>query len=166
MGRAVMLIDPQEGKDLYSERDYPTYFMNRKHPLDYQPVPEPIVPEFIVHQASLDVTRMILRISWKTKNETYLPMSFLVDLNSDYLFLTTEAFLALDQHGLVHRDEDWNRLLRIHYGKHSQRFTDVFCRLTPGWCRESNVIGFNILRILGLRLDPEGFHLKRIGPWF
>jgi hypothetical protein len=161
-----MLIDTSQGKAIYGPMDYPSNFVNMKHPLDYIPVPEPITPEFILHQCPPSRQRLILRTSWKTKSGMYIPMSFLVDLSVNNLKLTLEANEVLHEHGLLNPYEDVFIVTHIHYGEDCKDYFLSPREISPGWCASSNIIGCAALGKLGLRLDHDSWRLDRIGPWF
>ena len=77
--------------------DFPRHFINMHHPVDYKVLSEPIIPEFIVHQAGNHV-RLIWRVSFRCA-AGYIPISFIVDtgeMNSFY-FSEEKALMALEE---------------------------------------------------------------------
>lgn len=157
----VMLIDPSDGPETLTEYDFPKHYVKKQHPLDYVPAAEPIEPEYINHRAGFQNHRLILRISWKA-GDSYIPMSFLLDFNTRNICLSSKAYRAMSEHGLIEVQDEYVPYVRIHTGP-SESFT-VRCEVSPGWCKSTNTIGLVALRRLGFHLSdvhPQGFSFDK-----
>ena len=162
---ALMLIDGFRGpNERLTDEDFPPNFVNGKHPLDYIPVTEPILPEQIVHKFSDGERRMIFRISWKV-GKIYIPMTFLLDFRYPHLYVTYEAYELLVKHDLVSKkgDEFDCYSAKIHYGAQGEEIISVLCELSNG---PANILGVRAILKLGLHLKDEGFSFDRNAPWF
>jgi hypothetical protein len=155
-----MLIDPFEGPNRMRPTDFPGNFVNRKHPEDYILVPEPIVPEYIVH----DKIRLFLRISWKTP-KGYLPMTFMLDTTSPTaMSFCAEGMSAIYDCNFRHIDECLGYpYVRVHRGS-EEDFFDVGVDFSQE--KSVNFIGLRALMKLGLHLDSKGFRFDHNIPWF
>jgi hypothetical protein len=158
-----MLIDPSSGPETLTDWDFPDNYVNKKHPLDYIPASEPIVPEFINHRPGFETHRLILRISWKA-GERYIPMTFLLDFNTRNICCSSEAYKVMSKHGLIEREEEYLTYVRIHTGPSREESFRVPCEISPAWCKSTNTIGLLALRRLGFHLsdlNPDGFSFDK-----
>ncbi len=157
----LMLIDPSSGPETLTHWDFPENYVNKKHPLDYIPAAEPIVPECINHRTGFGTHRLMLRISWKA-GDRYIPMSFLLDFNTRSICFSREAYQVMSQHGLIEVEEGYLLYVRIHTGPSES--IRVPCESTPAWCRSTNTIGLLALRRLGFHMNDltsEGFSFDK-----
>ena len=157
-----MLIDPFEGPDLMWSTDFPDNFVNRQHPEDYILVPQPIVPEYILHASR----RLFLRISWKTP-KGFLPMTFMVDTtNPTSISFCPEGMMAIINNDLRHSEEiSGLGFVQVNHGRSGE---EVFfhARMDYSQVKSVNVIGLRGLMKLGLHVDSKGFRFDNNIPWF
>jgi hypothetical protein len=65
---------------LLTYKDFSEHFVDMKHPEDYIPVENPIVPECTVDSNDQNL-RLIMRMTWKI-DRGFLAMSFILDTGS------------------------------------------------------------------------------------
>jgi hypothetical protein len=141
--------------------DFPQNFVNRHHPADYILVPDPIIPEYILH----DKRRLFLRISWKTATG-YLPVTFMVDTtHPNAMSFCPEGMRAICNSGIRYIDESLGYLyVRIHCGGAEGHFFETEMKHSQE--KSVNILGLPALMKLGLHVDSRGFRFDDSIPWF
>ncbi len=144
-------------------QDFPNYYVNMKHPEDYISVKNPIPLECIVHSCEKHV-RVIMRISWKIKDEGFLPMSFILDTGAvSDIYLSKEGLAAFEKYNLILRDGRDSRFVRVQIGKYNDQLAKCFIEDTPENYEPANLIGLKLLLRLGLHLNNKaGFEFDHL----
>ena len=146
--------------------DFPTNFVNWRHPQDYQPFGSPMNPECIVSTGVYK--RLILRVSWKVE-ATFVPMSFILEtrLSSGFYFSDVAYSILSDNKRLEYSEERLYKVVNVHYGSENSTMLMAALR-SPEGLENANFIGANALMRFGLKLgDPEGgFSFQKNISWF
>ncbi len=148
--------------------DFPDNFVNRQHPEDYILVPEPIVPEYILHTSILHGSiRLFVRISWKTPRG-FLPMTFMVDTTNPYFILfCPEGMMAIINNDRRHsKDHSDLGFVQVHHGRSGEEEVFFNARMDYSQVKSVNIIGLRGLMKLGLHVDSKGFRFDNSIPWF
>ena len=143
--------------------DFPKHFVDRKHPKDYILVPEPIIPQYILHESKS--IRLFLHISWKAA-KGYLPMTFMVDTTyRSAMSFCPEAKGAIRDNGLLHIDDSSGyAFVKVHHGRSGEDFFSV--AIDYSQVKSVNILGLRGLMKLGLHFDSTGFRFDESIPWF
>jgi hypothetical protein len=171
---SIMLMevfDKEEPPFQLCERDFPSYFINRKHPQDYQLLDDPIDPECIYHVDGPH-RRLFLRVSFKCK-AGFIPVTFLLDTCFPLWFrLSGEAADVLQLHSVVMSDDYWgwyfiNDNLGADYQCQPERKREmIICDKTDTEYEPVNFIGLAALSKLGLNLYDSSFEINKKIRWF
>ena len=150
-------------KSRLSEHDYPDNFVRMQHPEYYIQGSSPIEPEFIYHSINArDLQKIIFRVSWRA-NDTYIPMSFVLDTTIAHAFyFSRTAFDLLETHGLFSIDDVDITRIAVNFGGCERKPAIFSADLTPPPFQSGNFIGLRGLFKLGLTLDdpPGSFRFR------
>lgn len=128
------------------EADFPDYYVDKHHPEDYIPVSKPFT-QLIYHDTN-EHNRLILRITIKTSNNGYLPVSFICDTGATVGIYTNQLLHRLINHRII-KDNDSGRDYIIVGGN------KITVKHTPPPHQDCNVIGLRALCIFGLVLNSN-----------
>ncbi len=161
------LLDPQM---LLVEEDFPSHFIQCRHPSDYNVQDAPITPECIYHMNGLH-KRLFLRVSFKCKGG-YIPITFLLDTGSPFHFyLSNEAMNVLTQHSIIKFSDgrlslsDFYARLRYHETDESIHSFIAQVRETPYCYEPANIAGLSALSQLGMCVYKEKVFFKSKITW-
>ena len=153
------------------ERDFPSYFINRKHPQDLRLLDSPIDPECIYHVDGPH-RRLFLRISFKCK-AGFIPVTFLLDTCFPLWFrLSDEAAGVLHLHSVVMTDAYWGwyinnvDLANDVLCQPERKREMIICESTDTEYGPVNFIGLAALSKLGLNLHDSSFEISTKIRWF
>ncbi len=139
---------------LLTDADYPEEYKNMAHPDDYKIIDKPIPIKYTYHKKPHH-NRLILRISWKLKNDEYMAMSFVCDTGAPmYFYLSDNGKELLKQYGRLKIDELQTEYVEIEGRK-------AMIQETPQIHKPGNIIGLLMLSRLGLDLTDESFKFKK-----
>lgn len=133
----------------YVDADFPSNYVNGAHPEDYTVTDRPITPEKILHDAFGANARVLWRVSWRTPDDRYVPLTFVLDTGApESMYLGHRARETLMTLGVlaVDRELQTTRCVRI-WG----RRTWVVMHDGP------NVIGLAMLQRMGFALNQWDF---------
>jgi hypothetical protein len=159
----ILTLNDENGRAVLVTRlDYPRHFIDMHHPDDYKVQSEPIIPEFIVHQAGNHI-RLIWRVSFRCA-AGYIPISFIVDTGGmNYFYFSEDAVIVLEENSVVVRDDDANNYVRMRVGENVVRasFED-----SPAHAKPANLIGLKLIFKLQLQLRANNtFNFLTEVPW-
>ena len=144
---------------MFCEADFPASFVHMAHPLDYVVSRDPILPEYIYHHKGRH-RRLIFRVSWKTQDSTFIPMSFVCDTGAPYfLYLSDQARDAMGKAGIIKEDEKGDEFVTIKTDNAEGEATAFVAGIedTPDSHKPANLIGLSLLLKLGLQLKSSTF---------
>ena len=147
------MIDDAEASQadlLLSEADFPTNYIDMRHPKDGKATDKPITPEFIRNKRPHH-HRLILRASVKLESGKCVPFSFVCDTGAPGSFYRAPfADKILADGGRRLEDEAGNTYIKV-LGK------PAATQETPRTHQPANIFGLSILEKLQLSVIPGGF---------
>ncbi len=169
----MMLMEVFDKKPPFQlwDRDFPSYFINRKHPQDYQLLDAPIDPECIYH-VNGPHRRLFLRVSFKCK-AGFIPVTFLLDTCFPLWFrLSHAAADVLQLHSVVMTDAYWGWYVTNvdlddadHQCQPERKRGMIICEKTDTEYEPVNFIGLAALSKLGLNLRDSSFEINKKIRW-
>jgi len=153
---SVLMLEGGGGESrvelLLQPSDFPKNFVDMAHPEDFIPTNTPIDPDLFDHEGHYGHHRLILRVSFLTKHDDYIPLTFVVDTGAPFHFyLSAKGTEALEKGG---------RLLTDGAGQEYMKIFDqnVIVHETPTTHRPANILGLKMIKILkGLQINEGGF---------
>jgi len=137
---------------LLTHNDFPSNFKYMAHPEDYKISKKPVYEKIFNKKAHHN--RLLLRISWRIKEEEYIPMTFVCDTGAPmFFYLSPQAKLLLEKERIK---EDELQNLYVVIGEKKATIQE-----TPINHQPANVIGLLMLQRLGIHLTEEGFELDK-----
>ena len=139
--------------------DFPTHYVDMRHPDDGKITDESIEPEFYRHRRPHH-HRLILRISFQLENGKYVALSFVYDTGapgSFYLSPWADEILA-----------DGGRRLEGEAGNTYLKVLDkaAATQETPRTHQPANIIGLSMLEKLQFSVTPGAFTFAEQFPYF
>lgn len=153
---SVLMMDGAEasqGDLLLCEADFPSSYVNMKHPGDGILTDVPITPEFIRHHRPHH-HRHILRASFKVKNCKYVALSFVCDTGAPGSFyLSPWADRILEEGGRRLEDEAGNTYIRV-------LDKPAATQETPRTHQPANIMGLSIIEKFRMSVVPNSFSFE------
>jgi hypothetical protein len=144
-----ILIINEESCGLYNADFliFPSYYVNKHHLLDYKPSDSP-VKEVIWHNKP-DHNRLLLRISIKLRNKTYIPITFVCDTGApSFLYLNAISYVLFEERIMKDNDSGIDYLLID-----GRKFP---VKPTSAPHEDCNIIGVRALGRFQLYLNDDG----------
>lgn len=141
----VNSISPTIYRDvLLTKLDFPDYFVNMAHPLDYKVTDNIIKPDLFENTVPHH-HRILFRISVQLKDK-YAPCTFILDTGaSAAIYLGARAMTVLDNADRLHEDDLGNVYMTTPIGR-------AAVLETPYTHQPANIIGLDLLKKLKLQV--------------
>lgn len=137
---------------IFHDTDFPSYYINKKHPNDFMITSNPIQQEMIFHQR-FHHNRLILRTSILIE-ERFISVSFICDTGApDSFYLCDELRQRLSSR--IFEDELGVTFIKIGGKK-------FFVGSPPSNHDNINILGLKALSIFGLYLEDNGFLFENL----
>ena len=148
----------QQESVLLDPYDFPEGYVEMQHPEDYIPTRTPVTPTFVFNNRC-GRARLILRVSFKTDDNWFIPMSFIVDTGgTEPFYFSKKAKATLDAHGLLLLDDLQTDCVRVHLRDGPVmmvHYVDQVERYEP-----TNLIGLRLISRLGLVVSGKSFSFQ------
>ncbi len=157
MAGSVLMMEETEistGDLLLQDIDFPPNYVHMAHPDDYKPSETPIPLSCLRHE-NLGHCRLILRVSFRLNDDTYIPVSFVCDTGAPSSFYLSEPARNALSGGRLHVDELGNLYINDVLSKNAA------CKETPPNHQPGNLIGLRMLERLGMTLHEGGVSFKK-----
>ena len=151
---ATLMVFPEletEEQLLLCPQDFPeNYTKDYCHPDDYKVYEREIEKQHIFNHRQGKFNRLLLRVCWRTTQDRYIPMTFVLDTGAPkHFYLSQKAIQTLQGHGILHTDDDTDLLYVII----NRRKCPV--ETTPPSHDPANIIGVRMLMRFGLCLFED-----------
>lgn len=147
----LMIIDDET--DFLQGADFPDNFIDKHHPDDFKPS-NTIIKEFYFHRLPLH-NRLILRISFKLKNNTYIPFTFICDSSSpSHIYINSITRRLIKER--IYEDDIGNQIINISSGKR------MSIKPSPSNHSDTNIIGLMGLAYFGLVIQEYSFEFLNL----
>lgn len=131
-----------------SDLDYPSGFKDQAHPQDYKSQKEPTQIQYF-HNSDLDRHRAICRLSWRLGEDKFVTNTFICDSGAPvHLYLNRTVLMTLREAGRLLTGV--GRMYVIIDG-----VGEATVRETPPEHRNANIMGFQLLTVLGFRMSSD-----------
>lgn len=142
---------------ILSDLDYPGYYNGRMHPNDGKSCSSPEKPELLYHAKTYH-NRLLLRIPFKLSDNEFVTFTFICNTGFPGFF-----YLSDKVHNVISR--------RIISNKGGNNYIDINGELlsvfeVPSNYGDSNILGLEMLSMLGLRVHNRIFQLDNLPDFF
>jgi len=139
-----MISDDQ----MLQEADFPDDFIDKHHPNDFIPSTE-YIQELYFHRLPLH-NRLLLRISFRLKNNIYIPFTFVLDTGATcHMYINSITRRLIKER--IYEDDAGNQFINLSSGKRFGIYP------SPDLHSDTNIIGVIGLAYFGLILQENSF---------
>jgi hypothetical protein len=157
-GHALMVIDEDHvthGDLLFRDADFPENYIHMAHPDDYKPIDAPLPVTCLLHQ-KMGRCRLILQVSFRLTDGTYLPMSFVCHTGVSHdVYFSDMAMHELTKGRRLKDDDIGNTYLDNIVGRKAA------VRETPYTHKPANILGLKMMLKLGAKLTETGLNFLK-----